>query len=270
MRKQYRLIICAVTLALATLACQISIPDVNIGYKGVRGSGSVDVEARPVSGIISVRVANQGDLFITLGDEEKLVIEAEENLLEHIESKVRNGELVLETRQGVNLRPRDPIRYYLTVKELDKITVSSSGDVEAPEFETDRFSINIQSSGNVDLDGLTVERLDVDISSSGDLWIGELSADQLDVTISSSGSLTIADGEVEYQDISISSSGDYDGRNLKSQWAEVRLSSSGNATIRVSDELDANLSSSGDLKYIGDPSLKVRTSSSGDVTQLSD
>ena len=270
MKKQYLIIICAATLALAGLACQISSPGVSIGISGVRGSGIEIEEERQVSGITRVRVANQGDLFIEIGAEESLVIEAEDNLPEYIESDVRGGELVLETRHGVNLRNDQPICYQLVVPELEGISVSSSGDVEAPELEAGRFRISLSSSGEVEVDAIAAKRLDVNISSSGDVTIGELQADSLDVNISSSDSLTILDGEVEEQDISISSSGDYGGRDLESQRAEVRLSSSGNATIRVSDELDANLSSSGDLKYIGDPSLNVRTTSSGDVIQLSD
>jgi hypothetical protein len=270
MKKQYLIIICAVTLALVTLACQISSSGVNIGISGIRGSGNVIEEERLVSGITSVRVANQGDLFIEIGAEESLVIEAEDNLLEYIESDVRGGELVLETRNGVNLRNDKPIRYHLVVQELDTISVSSSGDVEAPALEADWFRINVSSSGNVDVDAIDAKRLDVNVSSSGDVTIGELQAESLDVNITSSGSLTILDGGVEEQDIRISSSGDYDARRLQSQVADVGISSSGNATVLVSEELYASLSSSGDLYYIGDPTVDARQSSSGDVIQLSD
>jgi hypothetical protein len=268
MRKYKHLILAVFILALVTLACTISFPGVDIGSEGVRGSGDVVDEERPVSGITSVSVANQGDLYIELGEQEKLVIEAEDNLLEYIESDVRGGELVLKTSRGVNIRNTKPIRYYLTVIALEEIAVFSSGDINAPEFEADRFTIDVNSSGDVNVVGLDVTELVIDVSSSGDVTVGELVADQLDVTISSSGNLTIREGDVEEQDISISSSGDYDARNVQGQRATVRISSSGDATIRVSDELEARLTSSGDLYYIGNPSVDARESSSGDVIQI--
>ena len=267
--KKFRFIISAVAMiALVTLACQVTTSDFTIGSKSVRGDGNVVEEERIVSGIRRVRIANQGDLSIELGEEESLTIEAEDNLLEYIDSDVQGGELVLETRRGYNLRNTEPIRYTLTVLTLEEITVSSSGDVSAPQFETEDFRINVSSSGDVRVDQLEVGELRVNISSSGDITIGTLYAERIDVGISSSGSLNIQDGEVDEQDISISSSGSYDARDVPSRTANVRISSSGTATVRVSDKLDANLSSSGDLYYIGEPSLNARESSSGDVIQI--
>lgn len=255
-----------IVLFIVTIACSVSIGDINIDM--VKGDGDVIEEQRSVSGISRVRVANQGDLFIELGEQESLVIEAESNLMQYLESEVRAGELVLDTSNGVNLGNTKPIRYYLTVTELEGVAISSSGDIEAPALEADKFSIDVNSSGNVSVEGLIVQDLDVNISSSGGVAIDELTAGRLEVDISSSGNLAIKSGAVEQQGISISSSGDYDGGELSSQRANVRLTSSGNATVRVSDELTARLSSSGSLYYIGSPTIDAQESSSGDVIQL--
>lgn len=270
MKKYLPILITLSLLLLTSLACRIVIPDITIGSSGKTGSGDVIEQERNVSGISSVRVANQGDLFITLGSEEKLIIEAEDNLLEYIESNMRGGELVLSTRSGVNIRNTKPIRYHLTVMKLDELSVSSSGNIHAPEIEADKFSINITSSGDINVDSLIVDALDVTISSSGNSVIDVLNGEKLDVHISSSGNLTIQGGEVEQQVIRISSSGDYGGRNLMSQSADVTLSSSGTVTVWVTDELRGRLSSSGDLFYYGNPTVNVSQSSSGDVIHKGD
>jgi hypothetical protein len=197
MKKTICLALVVVALLFATLACRISFPSVEISVSGVTGSGNVTRDDRDVSGITSVRVANQGDLVITMGDEEALVIEAEDNLQEYLKSNVRGGELILETRDGVNIRNTEPIRYHLTLIDLDRVSVSSSGDIDVPEITTDHFSINVSSSGDIVVDGLIVESLQVRISSSGDVSLGELSAERLEVNISSSGNLQIGDGYVE-------------------------------------------------------------------------
>ena len=268
MKKIFPILSAMFVIALLSLACQISTSNIDLGIDSVRGSGEVVEEQRPVSGIKSVRLANQGDVFIELGEEETLVIEAEDNLLEYITSEMNGSQLVLRTRPGVNLRNSAPIRYYLTVTELEELSVSSSGDIDAPRFETTDFRIEVSSSGDVKLDELDVERLRVNISSSGDVAIGNLYAEEIDLNISSSGSLNVLGGQVDEQEITISSSGDYSARDLASRVANVRISSSGSATLRVSDRIDASLSSSGDLYYLGSPSLNARQTSSGEVIQI--
>jgi len=234
----------------------------------VRGSGNVVEETREVSGITGVDLATLGHLTIEVGDMESLRIEAEDNLMAYLETEVRNGQLRIETRDNVNLRNTRPINYYLTVTGLGTIVISSSGDIQAPDLEAERFSINISSSGDLEMGDLEAETLTVKISSSGDVTMGVLNANTLEVDIGSSGNLTIAGGQVKTQNITISSSGNYTAQDLASEEAEVRLSSSGSATLWVHDHLRANLSSSGDLRYRGNPTVDATTDSSGDVIQI--
>jgi hypothetical protein len=268
MKQRIRFIVMVSVMAFSILACQVGgIPFSN---NEVRGSGNVVEESREVRGITGVELATTGTLHIEVGEREALRVEAEDNLLEYIETRVRGRTLVIDIPNDFNLRATRPINYYLTVTDLDTIEISSSGDIEAPDLETERFSVAISSSGDLLMGDLTADTLTVDISSSGDMMMGTLHAKTLRVDISSSGNLDVAGGEVEEQDITISSSGDYTARELESDEAKVRISSNGSATIRVSDYLEANLSSSGDLYYIGSPTVDVRTSSSGDVRRISE
>jgi hypothetical protein len=214
----------------------------------VRGSGNVVEESREASDISGVNLATIGDLTIEVGDTESFRIEAEDNLLEYFETKVRNGKLRIETQDNIKLETTKPVRYYLTVTGLDTIEISSAGNIEAPDLETAEFSITI--------------------SSAGDLKMGDLNADTLEVDIDSTGNVDITGGAVKSQDIDIGSTGNYTAQDLVSDEAEVRLSSTGSATIWVQDNLKANLSSSGDLRYRGNPTVDATTSSVGEVSQI--
>lgn len=230
-----------------------------------RGSGRMITEQRPVSGISGVSLAAEGELFIEMGNAESLRIEAEDNLIPRIQTEVRDGLLTIQTQTTSNVFFTQPVRYYLTVKNLSSISISSSGDIHAPDLKSDRFSINVSSSGNLKMGNLHTEDLSVNISSSGDVTMGVLNAGLIDVNISSSGNLTIGGGEAKRQNIESSSSGDYRAQNLASDEAVVELSSSGNADIRARDRLSAALSSSGDVRYWGNPSVNINKSSSGDL-----
>lgn len=231
-------------------AAVLSGCSVDVGGTGVRGSGNVVSENRPVSGITGVALGTQGDLVIEVGSQESLRVEAEDNLLQYLKTTVSNGRLTIDAAEGYNLRPKKAIHYYLTVKNLDSIETSSSGDVTAPVLSGRHFAVTISSSGSVEIAALQADSLDVRLSSSGDLKIGG--------------------GQVGSQTVRLSSSGGYEARDLASKSGNVELTSSGDATIRVSDQLEGGLSSSGDLKYYGSPQLNVDTSSSGGVKRAGD
>lgn len=274
MKGRKLIILTGLALALSTLGCVcggIDFGTVRLGeQRSVRGSGRVETEQRNVKDITGVELAALGKMTIKLGEQEELRIEAEDNLLDYLETEVRSGMLSIKTRDGFTLRNRRPVNYYLTVKELDEISISSSGDVEAPDLEAEQFTVSISSSGDLEMGDLQADTLKVRITSSGDMTMGTLYADTIQVVITSSGDLDVAGGDIEKQDITLTSSGEYRAQDLESAQAEVQLSSSGSATVQVRDYLDAQLSSSGNLYYTGNPMVKAATTSSGDVKQIND
>lgn len=227
--------------ALALVACTVNM-------ESVRGSGTVASESRPVAGIRGVTLATLGDMTIELGEQESLTIEAEDNLLPYLETEVRGGILTIHNTAGKSLLPTKPVRYYLTVTSLETLETTSSGNIAAPAMQADRFTAAINSSGDLHLAGITADRLEVEISSSGDL--------------------TIDAGQVVHQEVTLSSSGNYEADDVRCQVANVRLSSSGQATVWVTDNLEANLSSSGNVNYYGRPEINETMSSSGKVVSL--
>jgi len=250
--KRLSLGLIAVVLVISTLACQIAYntgsSPISIGGRTVRGSGNVTTEQRAVDNFSSIELASLGKLVIELGDQEALRVEAEENLLEYIETEVRGRTLEIGSRRGINLNPSEPIYFYLTVVSLDSISVSGLGDVEAPDLESDNFSIEISGGGNVNIDSLQARRLRA--------------------TISGLGSLDIDAGQVNDQDIEISGAGDYNAGEVESLTAEVDISGLGSATLRVSDQLDTHISGSGSVRYHGDPDVSKNISGLGSVEQI--
>jgi len=232
--------------ALVISACGTVVLQGN--RNAVRGSGKVVEETRAVSGVTGVELATLGTLKIKVGDTESLLIKAENNLMEHIETEVIGGKLRIGTPDNVNLDPKRSVKYTLTVTSLDTIVISSSGDIQAPDLEAGKFSITIRSSGNLEM--------------------GVLNADTLEVDISSSGNLDIGGGQVKTQNITINGSGKYKAKDLESEDAEVNINSSGSATIWVLDSLKANLGSSGDLRFRGNPTLDATANSSGKVIKI--
>lgn len=272
----------SVLLVTGSLACVVC------GWPGVYGSGRVVEEEREVSGFTGIELATFGNLYIKVGDEEKLRIEAEDNLIPYFEVRVYEGVLKIASRPGASPSATRPVNFYLTVKELDTIVLSGSGDIKAPDLEAERFSVTISGSGdiemgnlnageveirtfgsgNLDVAGSEAAEQDVTINGSGDVKIGNLDAGALEAQISGSGSLDILGGQIEEQKVTISGSGDYGARHLASAEADARISGSGSMTIQVSNRLEISISGSGDARYAGSPTLEQAVTGSGDVIQI--
>ncbi|CAN5875280.1 MAG: DUF2807 domain-containing protein [Gemmatimonadetes bacterium] len=212
----------------------------------IRGSGVVREETREVSGFTGVELATVGTVHIVQGSREELRIEAEENLLPHLRTRVEGRLLRIETTNNVNLQPTRPVRYYLTVRDLDRATLSGSGSIQVEELRTRRLAATVSGSGGMELSGLNADALTLAVSGSGG---------------------ASASGRVATQDVNLSGSGSFDGRNLESNRAGVNLSGSGSATLRVRERLDATVSGSGSVRYFGSPRVSQNVSGSGSVVR---
>ena len=262
--------------------------DVVLGLETVRGSGRMVEESHRFTGLSGVELATRGRLEIRLGDTETLQVSADDNLHDYFEITTEGGILRIGARPGIHLRPSRRIRYTLTVREIESIRLSSSGDASAPALRADRFDVRLDSSGDLSVDAIEADAVDVRLGSSGDLSVGAVRAEAVDVRVGSSGDLSVGDlragslavritssgdvgiggGEVDSLDLTINSSGDYVGDSIRGTRATVALSSSGDARLWAEESLDARLNSSGAVSYRGDPEVVESTSSSGRVRRI--
>lgn len=212
---------------------------------GVRGSGDVLTESREVSGFNEIMFKGSGRATIEVTGEESLTIEAEDNLLPLLTSEVEDGVLELSAAEAIS--PTRDIVYTITVSSLEAITVQGSGTVTAPDIEAETFELVVSGSGEISLHGLTSDQLWVRITGSGD---GEVS------------------GSTNHLMLDVRGSGDYLGEEMIATTADVDVSGSGNATLNVTDHLEAVVSGSGSIIYHGEPaSVDSSISGSGEVEE---
>jgi hypothetical protein len=108
---------------LVITACSLSS---GLGFQTVNGSGKVIDEAREVSGFDQVEVCCGMELYLTQGNRESLRIQADDNFMEEIETRIVNGRLEIGYRQETNVsyRPSQPVRLYLSAVELQAVSIS--------------------------------------------------------------------------------------------------------------------------------------------------
>lgn len=292
MNRRITFTILVAVLALTTLACELSgiLVEDTIGTVE-RGSGNVVTETRPVSDVTGVDLATFGTVIIQVGNNESLRIEAEDNLMEYFETDVRGGILRIGTTPAtINLRPTKPVHFFLTVKDLERVSISGSGDIQVPDLETNEFSVDIGGSGEVSIGDLNADRLEIDIggsgdvntarvkvptfrvkiNGSGDITVSELDADNLFLDVNGSGDLRIDDGQVRDQEIDINGSGDFRADDLTSKNVDIKIGGSGDITVWVTESLDVRINGSGNVRYYGRPTVSSSGSGSGNITSLGD
>jgi hypothetical protein len=172
------------------------------------GSGNVVTQSRDVLGFHAVELAGDGRLYIEANGKEGLTITADDNLMEHLRSKVSGSRLILETENHVDLDPSAEIVYRLSVKSLDEINVSGDATVDAKGIQTQKLRIRLSGDGSVLVAG-TADEQDVRISGDGDYRGQDLSSKSARVDISGDGNAVVVvsdsldanlsgDGSLEY------------------------------------------------------------------------
>ncbi len=244
LRNQRVIKIALLVAVLGILA--ISVVSCKFPFGSVRGSGDVETETIEVSGFNEVLIAGVGNLIIEQGDEEFLIIEADDNILPLIEAKVSGDRLTLGIKKGFNFIPTSKIKFYLTVIDLDTISLSGAGDIDCEEFKTDKLEFGISGTGDIDF---------------------IINADKVETRSSGAGSITLS-GEVDSQKVEIDGVGKYDAEELESTECEIEISGAGTVTVNVSELLDINISGAGNVYYTGEPKVYQEVSGVGRIRRL--
>ena len=172
--------------------------------KLLEGSGISSSQAREVPEFRAVRLEGGFDLRASVGKTRSVVLEGEDNLLEHVRTRVEDGVLVLDFAPG-RYRTRLPLSIALVTPALTAVEVDGAGDVQLDGVMGERLSIAIRGSSDVSANG-TVDALELAISGTGDAHLIGLDAKRARVSISGAGDVVLAASE--RLDASITGAGD--------------------------------------------------------------
>ena len=156
----------------------------------IRGSGGVVSETRAVSGFHGILVAGIGELVIEQGETEALEIEAEDNLMEYLTSRVENGILVLATRDNVTLTPTRSIVYRVTVQEIDSLEISGAANVTAAGLSLSHLDTTVSGTANITLAG-TVDDQTITFAGAGSYNAPDFISQEAVITLSGMGSAVL-------------------------------------------------------------------------------
>lgn len=218
-----------------------------IAQLGISGKGDVVKQEIQLETITGVELNFSGDIVLTQGSSQKIVMEGQQNILDNIKREVKNG--VWKVRYDKNVQSAKPVKITITMATLTSAAVSGSGDI---------MTTNIFSG---------LGEVDVAISGSGKIQLN-LNATAIEAAVSGSGNVTL-EGTSNSLEIAISGSGGVNAQDLKTGNCEVAISGSGDALVYCTATLETAISGSGDVKYKGDaPKVRASISGSGNVSEI--
>jgi hypothetical protein len=156
---------------------------------GVEGSGVPASETRDVASFAAVDLAGSNTVTIHVGGKPSVVVSADDNLLDHVTTRVDGGKLVIGTIPG-SFSTRSPMNVDVTVPSLDALTLSGSGIVSADGIDSEKLTIALPGSGVLRASG-TATTLDVDHSGSGDAQLEGLTATNVHAVLGGSGRIVV-------------------------------------------------------------------------------
>lgn len=230
-----------VILAFVSTSCIIE------GFNnGISGNGNVVEETRDISGFTGVKLSSGIDVILSEGDHFEVRVEADENLIDVIETSL-NGKMLVVGTENVNIRNAKSKKVHVTLPKLSALKISSAGDCRGKTlFHCDDLELGISSAGDLTLE-VEARRIDLGISSSGDAKLA---------------------GKADVFNASLSSAGDLSAFDLIAGEVKVDVSSAGDARVYATDEISMSASSAGSIYYKGDAQvIRSSKSSAGDIVK---
>lgn len=197
-------------LPILTFSMMILIAFSSCVFMGpsIKGNGNVVEQNRKTRDFSKIEVSRGMNVYISQGETHKIVVKADENLLDAIETENEGDVLIIRATQ--NIRSATSKKVFITVPNLEEIEASSGSNIfsetklvfrdltvstssgsnvkleinsEKSEFSSSSGSnINLQgtttsfkakssSGSNIKAEELTAENCDTEASSGSNIWI---------------------------------------------------------------------------------------------------
>jgi hypothetical protein len=205
------------------------------------------VESRRMDEFENLCVDGAVDVFLRQGEKAYLEIQADNDVIERVITKVEENVLSISLKKQSGSRKGSRVTVFIIAPKLTNIETKGSGNLTGDGlWNSQDMNINTKGSGNCSF---------------------SVNGEKLNIVSRGSGSLRLT-GSIIYQDVQILGSGNYSASLLQSESAFINISGSGKATLSVKNELDAKISGSGSIYYEGSPKLTSQIQGSGKIQKL--
>lgn len=216
-------------------------------FNGVKGSGNVVSEKRPVTADFkAIKAGNGLDVVLEQSPTASIEVTADDNLLQHIKTNVVEGVLVISS----------DVNSYLNVE-------SKEISVKMPVIE----SIKIMEGATLETKN-TIKASSLNLKSRTGATVKlAIECEKATVEATEAGTITI-EGKAIQLETAATTAGKIDGEKLLSNDVIASASTAGNVTINPLVSLSADATTGGSIRYVNIPkNLNKKSTTGGSVSK---
>lgn len=203
--------------------------------QNIRGNGNVIKQERSISPFRGIIASGSYELFLSQGEEEKVIIEADENLHNLFISNVR--EEMLDIQIVGEVRRAKSLKVFVTFKNLEHLISIGAVDIRSDTT-------------------INAENLEVFISGISSLKLN-IEAKKLEFEITD-GAYAYLQGNVDEFDLRVNDEAEMNAFDLEAKKCNAKASGYSDAKINVTEQMRLRVTGASNLYYKGDPEITDR------------
>jgi hypothetical protein len=216
----------------------------------VFGQNEIIHETRDLPSFDKIDVGGAFEVTLTIGEPQKVEVEAKQKVIGQIKTEVRDNKLVISSNK---INSNSPLNVYITVPVLSRLEAHGAAEVKGENtVNADMFSIDVSGAASVDLN-LDVNTLRSDLSGAADLKLK---------------------GKAQQHSTIVSGAATLDAKNLVTVTTDADVSGAGTANVNAGN-VTGKTSGAGEInsdeeKWTKDKSdeVVVRTDDDSDTTYI--
>ncbi|MEM1136890.1 MAG: head GIN domain-containing protein, partial [Bacteroidota bacterium] len=232
----------------------------------IKGNGNVVKKNRSISEFDVIEAKGMVNVFLEQGNSNSILVEADENLHDHIITKVSGKTLTI--KNDINIRDAVKVDIYVTFNEIEALDGSGATDIEALTSLKTSDDFYLKASGAVDMNikkGLQCKTLSIEASGSSDIYLDNASPTSIKANVSGSTDLEMS-GNAEDFTLTAGGSSDVEAKDFSVKNATISATGSSDIYTHVTDKIMVSASGSSDVYYTGNPSVEqINASRAADV-----
>lgn len=230
----------------------------------VEGNGNVKEETRQTGEFSAVAVSRGLDVVLSQGEPAKVVVKADENLLDVIETRTEGDRLIVTANE--NIRRASSKKVFVTSPRFVEIKSSAGSRVAGEtQIKSKDLKLSALAGSSMNLD-VIAENVEISASTGSNLKL-KLQAENVDAGASAGSNIQL-EGKTNRFTGKVSAGSNIKAEEFTAEVCSAKAGSGGNIWITVNTEISAKAGSGGNVFYFGNPENKtIEKSSGGNVIQ---
>lgn len=234
--KKYIFILAILTSAITSIQAQ----------QKIKGSGKLATKNLTTKSYDQIHVKGVLKVVLIKGQEGKIEISGDDNLIEYVEAWVENEKLTIKMKSDNNFSFKKPLLIKVPIETISELSLAGPGEISSNnQLTNNELMLNLKGSGDINL---------------------AVSNHKIQATVIGSGDINLQ-GKTNYLEAVVKGSGDIVAKNLTSEDANLTVIGSGDITAKATNQVQAQVKGSGDIYVTGNPkNVTQNTIGSGDIS----